>query len=201
MVRRLALLGSLLSITCGGAAPTSAGGSPAGATPAAPVAPAPSPEAERHYQRALELEAAGHHAEARTEVEQALAGGAGRDAALLAGKLAILRDDLDEAARLLTPLAADGKDALVLYNLGLVAQKRGRYNDARSRYLAALQADPTYAPARFNLAVLTWEAGAKDEAQHHARKFLAAAPDDPRGEELRKLILAGDAAPAPAPAP
>jgi tetratricopeptide (TPR) repeat protein len=158
--------------------------------------PASSPEAERHYQRALELEAAGRQSEARAEVELALASGAGRDAALLAGKLAILRDDLDEAARLLTPLA-DGRDALVPYNLGLVAQKRGRYNDARGRYLEALQVDPAYAPARFNLAVLTWEAGVKDEAQHHARKFLAAAPDDPRGEELRTLILTAPAAPAP----
>jgi tetratricopeptide (TPR) repeat protein len=197
MHRQLALSWFVAAVACGGAAPT--GEQPIAPSPAvvvAPVAPvAPSPEAERHYQRALELEATGRHAEAKAEVELALASGAGRDATLLAGKLAILRDDLDEAARLLTPLAKDGGDALVLYNLGLVAQKRGRYNDARNGYLGALQVDPGYAPARFNLAVLTWEAGAKDEAQHHARKFLAAAPDDPRGEELRALILAEPAAP------
>lgn len=196
MDRRFALSWFLVAAACGGAAPTGEQkDAPTPAVAAAPAAQTPSPEAERHYQRALELEAAGRHAEARAEVELALAGGAGPDAALLAAKLAILRDDLDEAGRLLAPLAGR-RDALVLYNLGLVAQKRGRYNDARNGYLEALKVDPAYAPARFNLAVLTWEAGAKDEAQHHARKFLAAAPDDPRGEELRALILAE---PAPAP--
>ncbi|MDC0722563.1 hypothetical protein [Nannocystis bainbridge] len=174
-----------------------------GSSPAAPPdrpsaeAPAASPEAEKKYLEALELEAAGRHEEARLAAEQAIAAGAGRDAKLLAAKLAILRDDLDEATRLLEPLASDAGDALVLYNLGLVAQKRGKYNDARSRYLAALKADPSYNPARFNLAVLTWEAGVKDEAQHHARKFIDAVPaDDPNAAKLQQLM--GGVPPAPA---
>lgn len=183
-----------LPVACDGSAPAAPPARPASEAPAAE--PAASPEAERQYKEALELEAAGRHEEARIAVEQAIAGGAGRDAKLLAAKLAILREDLDEATRLLEPLAADGGDALVLYNLGLVAQKRGKYNNARSRYLAALKADPNYNPARFNLAVLTWEAGVKDEAQHHARKFIEAAPDDPNVAKLQGML--GGVAPAPA---
>lgn len=153
--------------------------------------------AEQHTLKALELEAAGRLVEARTEVELALAGGAGRDAQLLAAKLAILRDDLDVAARLLEPLAADGKDSLVLYNLGLIAQRRGTYNPARTHYLAALKADPTYAPARYNLALLTWEAGIKEEAKHHAQKFIELSPGDPRAADLRAKVEL-DVQPAPA---
>ena len=144
--------------------------------------------ADQHTLAALELEAAGRMVEARAEVELALAGGAGRDAQLLAAKLAILRDDLDTAARLLEPLAADGTDALVLYNLGLIAQRRGTYNLARSRYLAALKADPNYAPARYNIALLTFDAGIKDEAHHHATKFIELSPGDPRGPELAARV-------------
>ncbi len=167
------------------------------AAPAPVTAPTKTAEADTHYRAALELEAAGRLVEARSEVELALAGGAGRDAQLLAAKLAILRDDLDVASKLLEPLAVDGTDALVLYNLGLIAQRRGVYNSARTRYLAALKADPTYAPARYNLALLTFDAGIKDEAQHHALKFIELSPGDPRSVELRARVGL-DAAPPPA---
>ena len=150
--------------------------------------PEPKPDDDPHYLLALEFEAAGRFVEARNEVELALAAGAGHDAKLLAAKLAILRDDLDAAQRLLEPLASDGKDALVLYNLGLIAQRRGEYNNARTRYIAALKADPNYAATRYNLAVLTWDAGAKQEAQHHAQKFFELAPNDPRAPELRRQL-------------
>lgn len=173
---------------CEGSAPPVEPPAPADTVPAAPPA-VMSPEAERHYQLALELESAGRYDEAQAEVELALEGGGGRDAKLLAAKLAILRDDLDAASRLLEPLSKDATDAPVLYNLGLIAQKRGRYNSARSRYLAALRADPSYNAARFNLALLTWNAGVKEEAEHHARKFIEAAPDDPHAAQLRQLIL------------
>ena len=152
-------------------------------------------EAEKRYQSALALEAAGRYVEARAEVELAISGGAGSDAKLLAAKLAILRDDLDAARRLLEPLA-DSNNALVLYNLGLIAQRTGQYNEARTRYLAALKADPNYAAIRYNLAVLTWDAGVKDEALHHAQKFIEMSPGDPNIAELRrKLELDGPPAP------
>ena len=195
---------SLFAPACQGTSPKPAEPNRAGPTAAATAgdavatpgadAPGRAAEAQLHFERALELEAAGQFPEARKEVDAALAGGAGRDAKLLAAKLAILRDDLDAALRLLEPLARDETDALVLYNLGLIAQRRGEYNNARSRYLAAIKADPTYTPARYNLAVLTWDAGVKDEAQHHARKFIELAPSDPLAPEIRRKIL-GEAPP------
>lgn len=150
------------------------------------------------YRRALELEAAGRLVEAAAEVERAIAAGAGRDARLLATKLAILREDWDAAAPHLEHLLQENpRDADAQYNLGLVAQRRGSFNKARAAYLAALRADPSYAPARYNLAVLTWDAGARDEARHHAQKFLELAPGDPRAAELRRKVEL-DAVPAPA---
>lgn len=189
----------VLLLACGGAPPSAVGDDPPAAPTPAVTPQAASAEADRHYLTALELEAAGRHVEARVEVEAALAGGAGRDATLLAAKLAILRDDLEAASRLLAPLA-DTADAPVLYNLGLIAQRRGEYNSARSRYLAALKADPRYAAARYNLAHLTWDAGIFEEAQHHARKFIELSPDDSRVPELRTKVRldATPAAPTPA---
>jgi tetratricopeptide (TPR) repeat protein len=168
-------------------------------TTAAPPAPAADlGAAETHYVQALELESAGRLVEARAEVDLALAAGAGRDARLLAAKLAILRNDLDGASNLLAPLGNDQADALVQYNIGLVAQRRNEYNRARTAYLAAVKADPNYAPARFNLAILTWDNGVREEAQHHARKFLELSPGDPRAAELSAKVelTAGPAAPA-----
>lgn len=193
-VSRLSVSLVLLAFACDGAAPAPTGGPTpnVAATPQKPDETASrAAEAQQRYESALALEAAGRYPEARSEVELALAAGAGRDAKLLAAKMAILRDDLDAALRLLEPLAAtQPDDALVLYNLGLIAQRRNEYNNARSRYLAAIKADPSYAPARYNLALLTWEAGVKDEAQHHALKFLELSPTDPLAVELRSTILA-----------
>ncbi len=147
---------------------------------------------------ALEFEAAGRYVEARAEVELALAGGAGRDAQLLAAKLAILREDLDGAVRLLEPLAADTSDALVLYNLGLIAHKRNEYNNARTYYLAAARADPTFAAARYNLAILAADAGVTEEAHHHAQKLFETAPQDPLSQTLRERLYPSEAVPPPA---
>jgi tetratricopeptide (TPR) repeat protein len=144
------------------------------------------PTAEQHYAVARDLEAAGRPLEAAAELDRAIALGAGRDARLLAAKLAILRDDLEAAALLLTALTADDPaDPTVRYNLGLIAQRRNEYNRARNEYLAALHADPRHLASRHNLALLAWEAGVKEEARHHARKLLALAPADPRAVKLR----------------
>jgi len=155
---------------------------------AAPVGPS----AEEHYAKALALDAAGHPTEAAVAAEHAVAAGAGRDARLLAAKLAILRDDLVGADRLLRPLAAEEPElASARYNLGIVAHRRGEYNRARGEYLAALKADSRHAAARYNLAVLTWDAGITEEARYHVRKFLELVPGDPRGAQLQARV--GDA--------
>ncbi len=149
----------------------------------------PTTPAAEYYRRALDLEAAGRLVEAAAQVDRALAAGAGRDAQLLAVKLAILREDWDAATPTLERLVKENpRDADAQYNLGLVAQRRGSFNKARAAYLAALRAEPSYAAARYNLAVLTWDAGARDEARHHAQKFLELGPHDPRAPELRRKV-------------
>ncbi len=189
------LLSAVLVLpACGSGGPTEPAAQPQSAT----QPPAGEPEHASLVRRAIELEAAGRFVEAQVEVERAIAAGAGRDAKLLAAKLAIQRDDLDAATTLLEPLStADPNDADAQYNLALVAQRRGSFNKARAGYLATLRADPSYAAARYNLAVMTWNAGARDEAQHHARKFLELRPDDPRAAELRRKVEL-DATPTPA---
>ena len=50
---------------------------------------------------------------------------------------------------------------------------------------AALPDDPG---ARFNLALAAFRTGQKEEARRNFRAFLELAPDDPRGEEVRRLL-------------
>jgi tetratricopeptide (TPR) repeat protein len=145
--------------------------------------------ARLRYARAVTLERAQRYAEARVEVARAIADGAGRDAELFAAALAIVGGDLDDAAHRLEPLvAADAADADAQYDLALVDDGRNDYNRARQRYLTVLRLDPLHARARYNLAALTWRAGAADEARHHARKFLDAFPTDSRSAELAALV-------------
>ncbi|MGK4004699.1 tetratricopeptide repeat protein [Sorangium sp. So ce1036] len=159
--------------------------------------------ARLRYALALAHERAGRLPEAREEVERAIAAGAGREAQLLAGALAILAGDLDGATARLTPLATqDPSDADVLYNLALIADQRGDYNGARQGYLAALRVDPRSAEARYNLALLTFRAGVTEESRHHVRKFVEAFPEDPRGKQLAQTtgvpFGAGEGGPRPA---
>jgi tetratricopeptide (TPR) repeat protein len=148
-----------------------------------------------HYALALTLDRQGQSAEALQEAERAVDGGAGRDAALLLGALAIRGGALDVAEKALAPLiAASPGDAEAQYNLALIAHRRDRYNEARQGYLAALRADPTMADARFNLVDLTLRHHVIDEARHHARKFAEARPNDPRNAVLTQRIAAAAAA-------
>ena len=148
------------------------------------------PEARLRYALALALAGQGKDAESMREARRALELGAGRSAALFVGSTALVKGDLDEAARALGPLvAADPGDAEAQYDLGLVADRRGDYNAARTAYLAALRSDPAFADARYNLALLTFRRGAVDEAKHHARKLREDHPGDPRGAELARSFV------------
>jgi tetratricopeptide (TPR) repeat protein len=141
------------------------------------------------YALALAYQRAGRYPEAMQEAARAVDAGAGRDARLLAGALAIVAGDLDGAARWLEPLVKqDPGDTQARYNLALIAEKRGDYNAARQGYLATLKADPRNADARYNLALLTFRAGVLEESRHHVRKFIDTFPDDPRGKQLAQTI-------------
>ncbi len=155
-----------------------------------------------HLAAALALDGTGDTQGALVEAKKALELGAGRDAALLAGALSILLNDLDGAKALLSPLVEARKDDVdAIYNLALVADKRNDYNGARQGYLATLQVDPKFANARFNLTKLTLRFGILEEAKHHASKFMTAFPNDPRGAALVQDIAAATPPPPPPPAP
>lgn len=142
------------------------------------------------YALGLALQGQGKYDEAAEQLRLAIKAGAGRDAKLLVGAIALLKNDLDAAEQTLKPLVgADSRDPVAAYNLALVADRRGNFNGAREGYLGALRADPCYASARFNLAYLTWAKGIQDEARHHARKFAeTAAPGDPQLAQLSALV-------------
>lgn len=142
-----------------------------------------------HLALAVVYERARRVPDALAEAKRAVEGDPGRDVAVPVSAMAISAGDLDLAARVLGPvLKADPKDAQALYNLALVADKRNDFNKAREGYLAALRADPKMADARYNLALLTLRRGVVDEARHHAQRFQAMAPDDPRNVTLARLI-------------
>jgi tetratricopeptide (TPR) repeat protein len=150
------------------------------------------------YALALALDRGGRHAEALAEAKRAVDLGAGRDAGMLVGSLAIGLNDLDSAvAALSTIVKADPTDGDAQYDLALVADRKNDYNGARQGYLAALRANPKLAEARYNLALLTLRQGALPEARHHVERFLATFPGDPRGPALAARVSA--AAPPPAP--
>ena len=155
-------------------------------------------EARSHYVLALALQGQARYDEANEHLERAVAAGAGRDAKVLAGAIALLKEDLDGAEKWLAPLGGAGsQDAVATYNLALIADRRNNYNAARQGYLATLRIDPCYSSARYNLAHLTWKAGIKEEAIHHARKFAeTASPGDPMVDQLSAMMGVNLRAPA-----
>jgi tetratricopeptide (TPR) repeat protein len=153
------------------------------------LASAPADDAWTHYAQALVATERGDVPTALASAKEAVERGAGRGAKLLLAALAILAGDLDAAERILDELVrANKNDPEALYNRGLVADKRGNFNVARERYLAALAARPNSPDARYNLALLTLRHGAREEAGHHARKFSETWPADPRGPALQARI-------------
>lgn len=161
-------------------------------------------EAERESKRVLQADPQDPHAtyaiahahllrgkpeDARREGQRALSLGRGRPALLLLGLLAYREGRLPEALGFFEKmLALDPKDFEAHYNLGAVYHRLDRYRLARESYLAALKLQPRFADARYNMVLLTHQAGASEEAKHHLRKFAAAFPKDPRLARLQAAL-------------
>ncbi len=111
------------------------------------------------------------------------------DARLREAVAALEEDDLARADAILSDvLERNPENVAATYDLALIADRRGRYHDAREGYLAALRLDRDHADARYNLALLTYRAGALPEARHHADELEAIAPNDPRLPALRDAL-------------
>ncbi len=154
---------------CGGPAPKPepAGASapaPAPTAPAAPAAPAPPPPA------------------------------IDTDAVLADGKAAAARGDLAGAeARFRQALTLDRGLAEAHYDLGVLAEWRGRADDARRHYRDALGARTDFGPAVIALGRLRLRAGDADGALELARRQLAQASDSPSLQNaLNRLRLDAD---------
>ncbi|WP_232677490.1 tetratricopeptide repeat protein [Nocardioides sp. R-C-SC26] len=74
-------------------------------------------------------------------------------------------------------LALDPSNVYAHYNLGYIAQLEGRDDEARQRYEQALASDDAFAPALFNLAILT-ETDDLEAAVALYRRVIEASPDD-----------------------
>jgi Flp pilus assembly protein TadD len=107
--------------------------------------------------------------------------GSTRGPLLLSSQLLIGKGDLAGARAVLAKLLEqhpDDPDAV--YNLAVIGDREGNYNQAREGYLKALKLRPAMANARYNLALLTLRNGFAEEAKNHIRRFVEAFPDDPR---------------------
>jgi tetratricopeptide (TPR) repeat protein len=172
-------------------------GDSAGPAAAKAVVAADSQDAFAHQALALIAYREGRLPDAMQEVGLARTAGRGGTALLLQGLVWFAQGDLGAAERAFSEIVRlSPADLVARYNLALVAQKLGRFHDAREGYLSVLADDPKNLDARFNLGVLTWQAGAMDEARHHLDKLREVAP---KGSDLVPRLQAMlERPPAPA---
>ena len=68
-------------------------------------------------------------------------------------------------------LKADGAEASLLYNLGVLLEDMDRGREALAAYQAALRGDPALADCHYNLALLYENLGRKKEAIRHLAQY------------------------------
>lgn len=160
-------------------------------------------EAERWFQRGLELEQVGAPIEQALEAYRSAAaldpGSAG--ALVNLGTIYFNAQDWTEAEKhYKKALAADPEYALAHFNLGNLFDEIGDLPRAMLHYQAALQLHPQYADAHYNLALLLQGSGQTMKALQHWRIYLKLDPGSSWAQiarrEMRKLreatIIAGE---------
>jgi Flp pilus assembly protein TadD len=107
------------------------------------------------------------------------ADGKGAVSALLATGLQQVQDTQysQATATFKKVLGVDPKNVYATYNLGYVAQLQGDDVTALQRYTAALATDKTFAPALYNLAILTEPSDLRAAVSLY-RRDIAVKPDD-----------------------
>jgi Tfp pilus assembly protein PilF len=103
---------------------------------------------------------------------------------------AAVRGDRAQAARVLDGFLADHpRDVELLIERARVAQSAGDYNEARNRYVQAVTVDPRHAGARAALFDLTFQARARQEAEHHLERLEALlGPTSPEVTARKRLL-------------
>jgi tetratricopeptide (TPR) repeat protein len=133
--------------------------------------------------------AMGDGPEAIALAERAVKAGRGLPALILLGSMRMRAGDLERARVAFDAAAREApKDPRAVFDAAVIAQRQGRYHDAREGYLRALAIDPKMADARYNLVVLTRAGNADGEARHHLHELEAIAPKDPRIAALKAAL-------------
>lgn len=89
------------------------------------------------------------------------------------------RGAIDEAIRDFRKIAGDHPgDPSVFYNLGFALGERGLQAEAVEAYAQALQIDPSFHNARYNMALELIAIGKTSEAEGQFRELLSLAPND-----------------------
>jgi tetratricopeptide (TPR) repeat protein len=86
-------------------------------------------------------------------------------------------DQNDEAIQVLDPLKDKG-DSEAEFLLGCVLYRKGRFDDSRERFEAALRARPDYPEARFNLAITLYDQNKFQDALDQFKEVLKKHPND-----------------------
>ena len=130
---------------------------------------------------------------AATQAERAASLGRGVPAHLLLTLLAFGGGDWSRARRATeAALALEPESIDAFYNRAVLDQHEGRYHATREGLLEVLRRAPDHGDARYNLALLTSEAGAEAEAQHHLKKLRALlGEEDPRVQALARRVNSG----------
>ncbi len=114
-----------------------------------------------------------------------------RDPALVEAALALQRNDLPVAERLLKArLRADPDDIAALRMLAELASRLGRAADSMELLQRALDLAPDFAAARLNYATVLHRANRLEEALAQLDALLAQAPRDPNALALKAAVLA-----------
>ncbi len=129
--------------------------------------------------------------EGRPGVRLAIAAAAVAVLALLAVRTRIqLAFWKDSETLFVHSLSSGGDDALVRNNYGMLLARRGRSEDARAQFAAAVARNPGYVAGRLNLGLALAGAGRAAEAEAQYREALRLAPESPRvHERLGTLLL------------
>ena len=126
--------------------------------------------------------------------EKALQRGRGAEASRLIGRSDLARGRFKEAQeQYQNVLHTNDQDAEAAFSTAICADKLGNYLQAREGFLQTLRIDPKHVEARRYLVVLTFKAGAKDEARHHFQKLAELLPkDSPVLLELEQALSSSD---------
>ena len=137
-------------------------------------------EAERWFERALELERTGAAAgEIRETYEKTLTLDPTSTGALVnLGTIFYNAHALPKAEQYYKrAIEADPEYALAHFNLGNLHDERGEREEARLCYVRALQISPSYPDAHYNLALLFQNSGQPMKAVHHWKAYLKLDPN------------------------